>query len=348
MAVKKVKTGWQVDFRPDGRGGKRIRKTFKTKREADAFEIAERAKAQTGTYTAPVKDNRRLSDLVDDWFKLYGHTLKDGEGRKTILLKTIERLGDPKALTFKGEDFLRYRNERLKMESYRGKKVSPNGVNHEHAYLSALYGTLIKLKNWKHENPMKGVPKLKIDEPELTFLELPQITTLLEELANARNKDAHIVAKICIATGARWGEAEKLTGSQIKAGKIHYVRTKSSKARAVPIDKDLEREIFKGRPRIGRLFSPSYDTFVAAIKRTNIVLPDGQMTHVLRHTYASHYMIADGNILKLSKSLGHHSLEMTLRYAHLAPGHLSEVIDKNPLAQLKRPQSVHTNESKPV
>lgn len=44
--------------------------------------------------------------------------------------------------------------------------------------------------------------------------------------------------------------------------------------------------------------------------------------HDLRHTFASHFMMNGGNIYDLQKILGHSSLEMTQRYAHLAPDHL--------------------------
>ncbi len=44
--------------------------------------------------------------------------------------------------------------------------------------------------------------------------------------------------------------------------------------------------------------------------------------HDLRHTFASHFMMNGGNIYDLQKILGHTSLEMTQRYAHLGPEHL--------------------------
>lgn len=44
--------------------------------------------------------------------------------------------------------------------------------------------------------------------------------------------------------------------------------------------------------------------------------------HDIRHTFASHFMMNNGNIYDLQKILGHTSLEMTQRYAHLAPEHL--------------------------
>ncbi|AON53153.1 hypothetical protein Hsc_0849 [Herbaspirillum seropedicae] len=43
-----------------------------------------------------------------------------------------------------------------------------------------------------------------------------------------------------------------------------------------------------------------------------------------------------GNILALQKILGHHSLAMTIHYAHLSPDHLQESKHLNPLAKLNR------------
>ncbi|WP_424649030.1 tyrosine-type recombinase/integrase [Castellaniella sp.] len=57
----------------------------------------------------------------------------------------------------------------------------------------------------------------------------------------------------------------------------------------------------------------------------------GQLTHVLRHTFASHFMINGGNILTLQRILGHQDLKTTMRYAHLAPDHLESARMLNPL-----------------
>ncbi len=41
--------------------------------------------------------------------------------------------------------------------------------------------------------------------------------------------------------------------------------------------------------------------------------------HDLRHTFASHWVMREGDIFRLQKILGHQSMQMTQRYAHLAP-----------------------------
>jgi site-specific recombinase XerD len=51
-------------------------------------------------------------------------------------------------------------------------------------------------------------------------------------------------------------------------------------------------------------------------------VPTQYRFHDIRHTFASHFMMNGGNIYDLQKILGHTSLDMTQRYAHLAPEHL--------------------------
>lgn len=71
--------------------------------------------------------------------------------------------------------------------------------------------------------------------------------------------------------------------------------------------------------------------FSRVLNSTTIKLPAGQATHVLRHTFASHFVITGGNILTLQKVLGHSSVNMTMRYAYWSLDHLQDALRLNPI-----------------
>lgn len=327
MAIRKIKTGWQVDIQPGGRGFKRYRKTFKTKAEAKRFElkVSERVASGEG-YEPPRKDHRRLSELVELWYRHHGTSLKASRERVRSLRKTVEALGDPIARSFSAQDWAEYRTERLE-------EVAPITVNHEHTYLKAVFSELERLGLWEHGNPLARMRLLRVEETEMAFLDDDQIARLLHYLKGLPNRDCYFITLLCLTTGARWSEAETLRGENVGPDRVTYAGTKSGKSRTIPIPPHLAGQLRKRR-RIGRLFVTSYKTFRKAIQETGIELPSGQLTHVLRHTFASHFMMNGGNILVLQRILGHQSLTMTMRYAHFAPNHLEDAVKFNPLASL--------------
>lgn len=115
---------------------------------------------------------------------------------------------------------------------------------------------------------------------------------------------------------------------------ITFSGTKNGKVRSVPITAELEAKIVKHWKQHGQPNS-AIIPIRRALARTTIRLPKGQASHALRHTFASHFMQKGGNILTLQKILGHSSLAITMRYAHLAPEHLAEAVRLNPLASVR-------------
>lgn len=323
---------WRVDVQPGGRGGKRYQKTFRTKAEATVYQTWLKSQTdQNQEWTPDKRDVRKLSTLIEVWFDNHGSGLRSGVNTKSRLMHLATALGNPVSDRFTVDMFAAYRTKRI------GEGISQNNLNREHAYLRSVFNELTRLGHWKRENPLANLRSFKIQEIELTFLTNAQITLLLGAMDGSRNPHVQLISKICLATGARWSEGEELTLSQIRPGMIEFARTKSGKVRGVPIDEELYSDLVghvKEHGRVHRLFDYSISAFREAVERCGLVLPDGQMTHVLRHTFASHFMMNGGNILTLQRILGHANLTMTMRYAHLTPEHLQEAVKLNPLSRL--------------
>ena len=330
MAVRKQADGWWLcELYPNGAKGKRIRKKFATKGEALAFE--------QHTITKPWQDekddNRTLIEVLKIWYYAHGLTLKDADRRLAVMTHASVCMGEPLAREFDAKLFSRYREKRLLGDFSRGnrvKKITPQTINLEQAYFRAVFNELIRLEEWKGENPIKNVRPFRTDESEMAFLTKEQIEQLLAECRNEGNGDLECIVKLCLSTGARWSEAQELNRSQVTEYKVTYTKTKGRKNRTIPISKDL----YDSLPAVksGRLFTDCYREFRSALQRTDIQLPAGQSSHVLRHTFASHFMMKGGNILVLQRVLGHTDIKMTMRYAHFAPEHLEEAVRLNPLA----------------
>ncbi|MCP5279662.1 MAG: tyrosine-type recombinase/integrase [Thiobacillus sp.] len=334
MSIKKNRAGWLVDLQPGGRSGKRFRKTLSTKAEALAYEAWLKNKVREAPGWAPAqKDRRKVSELVFTWFNHHGMNLEAGEDAKARMLAMCQAMGEPSISEFGPDMFAIYRANRMAIG------IKAETMNREHAYMRAMFNEVKRLGMFKGENPLAGMRRIKSPERELSFLSLEQIGTLL----NVLKGDVHLVARVCLATGARWSEAEELRPGQVKGGAIHFTQTKSGKNRSVPIGVELTEGLWAHlverygdeAPRAERFFYGCYSAFRYGVKAAGIELPEGQLTHVLRHTFASHFMMNGGNILVLQKILGHASLAMTMRYAHLAPDHLQEAVRLNPLAGIK-------------
>lgn len=335
MAIRKDpgRNRWLVDLRRRGLrkifGKSRVRKYFPTKPEAirfEAFVISQLTQDQP--WNPVTADRRSLQDLVERWHQVHGHTLRDGDRRRDKLLAICQGMGNPLASEVTAQMYVDFRHTRLTGDD----AVSVNTVNHELAYLKAVFNELDRVGDWTHGNPLAKVRKLQLLDSELSWLDADQIQALLRELKASSNESVYWVARICLNTGARWNEAESLKRRQIRDGKIHYTKTKSGRARSVPY-KDPELDAWlKDKGGQGALFTPCVGAFRKAIQRAGIDLPAGQLTHVCRHTFASHYMANGGDVITLKEVLGHATLAMTARYAHFAPDHLADVPGRSPLA----------------
>lgn len=321
MSIRSIPEGYLVDIRPQGRDGKRIRKRFKTKSEAQQFERWVIATEHNKGWVDRPADNRPLSELIELWWRYHGQTLKAGEATRKKLHNIDAALHYPQARQVTRALFSEYRAKRLQA----GRQ--PKTVNRDQEMLGGVFSVLIELGHYHHEHPLKEMKKVKLVERAMGYLTQEEIDATLARLVGDNQK----VVKLCLATGARWSEAAGLRREDVISGRVTYINTKNGKNRTVPISAVLSQEITRGINR-GPLFRDAdYVQVREVIKGVAPDLPAGQAVHVLRHTFASHFIMAGGNILALQKILGHHNIQQTMVYAHFAPDYLSDAVRFNPL-----------------
>ncbi|EOX3459318.1 site-specific integrase [Vibrio cholerae] len=343
MSVRNLKDGskkpWLCECYPQGREGKRVRKRFATKGEATAYENFIMREVDDKPWMGSKPDNRRLSELLETWWQVHGHTIKSGKVvyRKTAL--TIKELGDPIASTFTSKQYLAFRANRVSHFNKENKSLSPTYQNFQLNLLSGMFSRLIKYKQWNLPNPLDDIEPIKVNQRALAYLDKADIQSFLQRLGGFESEGRSVsipeivlIAKICLATGARISEALSLERSQISEFKLTFVETKGKRIRSVPISENLYKEIMLASSSSAKIFSTTYGSAHRYIKKAlPDYVPEGQATHVLRHTFATHFMMNRGDILILQRILGHQKIEQTMAYAHFSPDHLIQAVQLNPL-----------------
>lgn len=328
MAVKQNQEGkWCVQI--DRKGMPRVRKSFPSQQDAERFE-REYLLANQKPLIASA-DQRTLLELIGVWYRYHGVNLSDGVARLAILEQMASDLGNIPAIELTPVQFLEYRFNCTNREV---DPITAKTINNRHGYLAAVYRRLRKLKIINYECPIAETDMIKVHERQLGYLSTHQINKLFPCLKASKNESVWWIAQICIRTGARWGEVEKLTRKQLHNNKVTFEFTKSKKVRSVPLDPVFYAGLLRfanyKNPE-DRIFCDARKQFGRIVKNSDINLPRGQSTHVLRHSFASYFIVNGGNILTLQKILGHSDIKMTMRYAHLAPDHLLDAVKFNPL-----------------
>lgn len=145
--------------------------------------------------------------------------------------------------------------------------------------------------------------------------------------------------------GLRWCDVD-LTRRRLRIAHSYDGTPKSDQARHLPLPSTLvpllaawakdcpttpEGVVFPRRSRAGRWGMNRSAGDTAGLQRLLTAIgsqPLSRPWHALRHTFASHFIMAGGNILALQKILGHAKIEMTLVYAHLAPDFLEGELER--------------------
>jgi integrase len=315
----KVK-GWCLDY--VNANGRRIRQAAgPTRTLAEAVlrqKLQEVAEEKAGLTRLKVED-KRLSEIIPEFVQWTAAHARPNTARfYNEQLKNFPRIW---------RDVYLSRIDRRKVDSYiairKAEGVKPATINRDLVSLKRLFNKAIE---WRFAlaNPVKGVRLLKEQNERIRWLE-PQEEKALLERCTGQLRDIVDVARL---TGMRRGEVFGLTWADIdfQRGLVTLRETKGGRVRHFPLYGEL-REVFDRIPRMvgnPRLFAGSNGEppvnfrrqWEAALKRSGV--KDFRF-HDLRHHFASLSVMSGMRIEALRDLLGHQTIQMTLRYAHLAP-----------------------------
>lgn len=158
-------------------------------------------------------------------------------------------------------------------------------------------------------------------------------------LVNACDPDLRLLVQAALLTGCRYGELAKMRVEDFDpdAKSVHVAESKSGKARHIPLTDDGVKffsRVSTGRKSDEPMFTKNGKTWkrgwqrrplLEACKRAGINPPAS--FHILRHTFASHLVMAGAPLTVVAHCLGHSDTRVTERhYAHLCPSYAAEVV----------------------
>ena len=214
----------------------------------------------------------------------------------------------------------------------RGQSRSPSTVNR---YLTTMQGVFsVAMKEWEliDINPFFRVKKLKEPQGRIRFLEKDEMERLLAECRNAANPYLYPAVVVALSTGARKMEVLTLKWENVDLPNERAILqdTKNGERRSINLIgevKNIIEDLYNNRkPRDVYVF-PSHDgekpfdimrSWRAAIKRAGI---ENFRFHDLRHTTASYLAMQGKSLGEIADVLGHKTLQMVKRYAHLSDAH---------------------------
>jgi integrase len=233
-----------------------------------------------------------------------------------------------------------YRTARMSNPSERtGRALTPASVNRPLAVMRHV----LKLahEEWGLAPEPPRVRLEKENQGRLRWLSQEEAARLLVATAKSKNLDLRDLVTVALYTGARRSELLGLTWDRVdrSRGVIRLEITKSGKRREVPFGTKVDEVFARRQQASGRVFPHSrWDTYRSAFERAvEIAKIDDFHFHDLRHTFASWLVMAGRPVVEVKDLLGHATLAMTMRYAHLAPERLRAAVEVLDGIQLDAP-----------
>lgn len=307
---------WYFSFTVHGR---RFRGSTGTAVKAVAKIKAAAALTEAQAAT-PQQDRWRVRHLTGTYLTAHGQH-RATAATITYQLANLNRLlGKDRFISdLSGKDVIEYRARR------KGEGVGNASVNRE---LTLLRAALTMARDHYGQDVPRIVWKgLFLPEPagRTRFLSRPEYDRLL----SVCDDELRLIVLVAVHTGLRRANIEALAWEQIDMGaRVARFTVKGGKAHAIRLSPPVLAALGTTPPdqRHGPLF-----TQPNLRRRWERAVRDAGLAdfrfHDLRHTFASWARIAGADIAAIKDALGHESVQMTMRYAHITPETHSTAFD---------------------
>jgi len=321
----------------------------KLEAEADAVRVGERR-------APPPK--RSFDDLIEYWLTRRAIHKRSRRDDQSIVRRHLRP-------SFGGLSLPAVNVERIDAFMATRTHLSPKTVNNHVTLLLSMLNCAVDL-GWLDHAPRVRKPRVCLFSTDYRYLRTKEEVHRLLDAAAADGEDAHVLYATAVYTGLRQGELAGLRWSDVDLTQrlITVQRsfrgpTKGGCVRYVPILNVLLPILRAWRLKAGgcwlvfpnqrnRMHLPSARIFQERLHRVLDAAgfprpPASERAvhyinfHSLRHTFASHWVMGGGDLFKLQKILGHKTVQMTMRYAHLQPTAFADDLDR--FAHLEPPRA---------
>lgn len=335
MSVRKIHNSWWVDFRHEFQ---RFRKKSpeNSRAGARAYEALLRQRLARGDQLAKPAPVYRFAEFALTWMDAYvaaNNKLSERQMKASILSRhLLPFFGRMRLDGISVEDIERFKAKQ------RGADLCPKTINN---HLTVLGRCLRSAVEWGRLSAAPRVALLRASSRRVDFLSGDECERLIADQADPQLNRMVLTAlrtglRIGELLGLSWTDVDLATG--ILTVQRSWVRgemstTKSHRVRHVPLTRDLREQFAVARRAQGLVF-PTEDgrprtpsTALLALRRAcrrSGIRPAGW--HLLRHTFASHLAMKGVSLRIVQQLLGHSTIAMTERYAHLSPSSLLEAV----------------------
>jgi integrase len=276
----------------------------------------------------------RVQDAVADYLTFLGDRSKVIGGR--IQKHIVAKLGDELVEGLTADAIRRWHNSMVKTDA------DPEVTRKSQVSANRMLATLKSALNmafregkvsvdvaWRRVQLFKNVIRART-----RYLSLAEC----ERLLNAADPDFRLLVRGALETGARYSELCRMVCGDFNpdAGTVHVPQSKSGKERHIILTDD-GADFFRGlaagqrgdAPMFGKVWGPDMQRHRMWMACDNGKITPRIVFHGLRHTWASHAVMAGMPLNVVARNLGHADTKMVEKhYGHLAPSYITDQVRK--------------------